>query len=65
MKKNCGCECTPECTPVEETEKNKILEEIETGVEYGCNPSPWAPCVFPPNYNYKKEYTIKKTWLNA
>ena len=58
MKKECDCKCTCE-------ENTKFLEEIETGVEYGCNPSPWAPCVFPQQYNYKKEYTIKKTWSKA
>lgn len=58
MKKNFDCKCTAQG-------ERKILEEIETGVEYGCNPSPWAPCVFPPQYNYKVEYTIKRTWSNA
>jgi hypothetical protein len=42
-----------------------ILEEIETGVEEGCNPSPWAPCNFPEKKNYRKEYTIKRTYNSS
>jgi len=44
-----------------------ILEETETGTEQGCNPSPWAPCVFPPCYTYERKYTIKRVWkkINA
>jgi len=66
MKKDCACNC--ECKSenlmhtCEEKENLQHFEETETGVEYGCNPSPWAPCVFPPNYTYKKEYSIKRTW---
>lgn len=42
-----------------------ILEEIETGVEEGCNHSPWAPCSFPEQKNYRKEYTIKRTYASS
>lgn len=45
-----------------ELERLKLIcEETETGVVEGCNPSPWAPCVYPSG-NYQSRYSVVRRW---
>lgn len=38
-----------------------ICEEEEEGVEEGCSPWPWVPCVYPPG-NSKRTYKVTRRW---
>jgi len=44
--------------------KNLVLLEKEAGVVEGCNPSPWAPCVYPQT-NFRCEYTVERFFYSS
>lgn len=49
-----------EASTSSEPSSQPVITEIETGVENGCNPSPWAPC--PNGGVYRREYRIERTY---